>query len=85
MKLRQTLAYPVKGYWNGGAKQVFEWCVQGCPDQDDKGQYVRIGSWEANYWFHVAVGKTEKLTLANAKRHLRRAWIPEVPSTFKYV
>ena len=83
MKLRQTLAYPVNGYWDGGKKQEFDWGIEGSPATDSKGQYVRIGSFSANHWFHVAVGKTVKLTLANAKRHLRAA--TRIPSTFEYI
>ena len=69
-KLRQTLDKPINGYWDGGAKSVFEWSIDGSPMRDSKGQYVRIGSWVANHWFHVAVGKTVKQTLANARRRL---------------
>jgi len=83
MKLRQTLEKPVNGYWYGGKKQVFEWGIEGSPATDSKGQYVRIGSYSANYWFHVALGRTMKLTLSYAKRHLRA--ITKLPSTFEYV
>ena len=83
MKLRQTLAYPVDGYWDGGKKQVFDWGIEGSPARDSKGQYVRIGSFYANRWFHVALGKTVKLTLANAKRHLKA--VTRIPSTFEYI
>ena len=83
MILRQTLAYPVDGYWDGGKKQVFDWSVDDEPKTDSKGQFVRIGSFAANHWFHVALGKTVKQTLANAKRHLRT--ITRVPSTFEYI
>lgn len=82
MELKQTLDKPVNGYWDGGAKQVFHWSIDGSPTVDSKGQFVRIGSWEANHWFHVASGRTVKLTLANAKRHLRA--VTRVPSTFEY-
>ena len=83
MKLRQTLDYPIDGYWDGGKKQVFDWGIDGSPIRDNKGQYVRIGSLSANHWFHVALGKTVKLTLANAKRHLRA--VTRVPSSFEYI
>lgn len=83
MILRQTIAYPVHGYWDGGAKQIFDWCIEGGTATDSRGQYVRIGSFEANYWFHVALSKTVKQTLANAKRHLRAT--TRIPSTFKYI
>lgn len=85
MKLKQTLAYPTDApyCWGGGKKQVFHWGIQGSPSTDSKGQHVRIGSLSANHWFHVALGKTVKATLANAKRHLRA--VTRVPSTFEYV
>lgn len=83
MKLRQTLSKPVNGYWDGGAKQVFDWGIDGSPATDSKGQYVRIGSFSANHWFHVALGKTVKRTLANAKLHLRA--VTRIPSTFEYI
>ena len=83
MKLRQTLAYPVGGYWDGGKKQVFDWEVERGAATDSKGQYVRIGSFDANHWFCVALGKSDKLTLANAKRHLKAS--TRIASTFEYV
>jgi len=70
--LRQTLPQPVDSVmWEGGAKQVFDWKIDGRPQTDSKGQFIKIGSYSANYWFHVAVGKTEKLTLSYAKRRLK--------------
>ena len=82
MVLIQTLESPVHGYWDGGAKQTFEWSIQGKPQKDKNGKYVKVGSWAANYWFHVSVGKTEKVTLANARRKLQA--ITKIPSTFEY-
>ena len=70
MKLKQTLDKPINGNWDGGAKSIFYWGIEGSPNTDSKGQYVRVGSWQANHWFHVALGKTDKLTLANARRRL---------------
>ena len=83
MKLRQTLDKPVHGYWDGGAKQTFDWSVEGSPATDSKGQYVRIGSFAANHWFHVASGKTEKLTLSYAMKHLKAS--TRYQSTFEYI
>ena len=83
MKLRQTLDKPVQGYWDGGAKQTFDWGIEGSPASDSKGQYVKIGSFSANHWFHVAVGKTEKQTLSYAKKHLQAS--TRYPSTFEYI
>ena len=73
MILRQTLEKPINGFWDGGAKQVFDWSIDSRPRTDGKGQYVKIGSWAANHWFHVSVGKTDKATLANARRKLAAA------------
>jgi|WetSurSiteA1Bulk_404760.scaffolds.fasta_scaffold132960_2 hypothetical protein len=70
MILQLILTKPVAGYWDGGGKTTFNWSIDGAPETDDKGQYVKIGSWEANNFFHVAMGATEKKTLANARRHL---------------
>ena len=83
MKLRQTLDQPVHGYWDGGAKQVFDWGIEGSPATDGDGQYVKIGSWTANHWFHVALGRTVKLTLSYAMRHLKA--VTRIPSTFEYI
>ncbi len=68
--LRQTFSKPISGYWDGGPKSVFDWSIDGHVQTDKKGKFVRIGSFSANHWFHVAVGKTEKATLTNAKRRL---------------
>jgi len=83
MILRQTLEYPVYGYWDGGKKQVFDWREEYGGGEDDKGVFVKIGSFSANHWFCVAQGKTEKRTLANAKLHLKAT--THYPSTFEYV
>lgn len=83
MKLRQTLEKPVHGYWDGGAKQVFDWEIDGTPQSDSKGEFIKVGSWQANHWFHVALGKTTKLTLSFAMRHLKT--VTRYPSTFEYV
>ena len=61
---------PINGNWDGGAKRVFEWTL-GRVSKDSKGEYQRIHGWEANYWFHVSKGKTDKQTLSYALKHLR--------------
>lgn len=83
MILRQKTEKAGHGYWDGGAKDTFDWSIHGPVREDAKGKYVKIGSWDANHWFHVSLGKTDKLTLANAKRHLRK--ITKMPCTFEYV
>jgi hypothetical protein len=81
--LVQELERPCNGYWDGGAKQIFVWEIENRHrGTDSKGTYVRIGCWEANYWFHVAEGKTDKITLCNAMKHLKA--ITKVPSIFHY-
>jgi hypothetical protein len=69
MILRQTLVKAVNSpfEWDGGAKRIFDWSIDRSYD-DGKS---RVGSWGANHYFEVKTGKTEKATLANAKRHLR--------------
>ena len=71
MQLKQTLEKPVSGFWDGGKKQIFFWSVDGRTQEDSKGCFIRIGSWTANFWFNVAQGRTEKLTLSYAKSRLR--------------
>ena len=81
--LYQTLAHPVNGYWDGGAKDTFRWTIEKYfLRREGKRKYVRVGSWGANHWFEVTKGKTNKQTLTNAKRHLQ--WATRVPSTFEY-
>ncbi len=86
MKLLLKLDSPIQGYWDGGPKSSFEFSEDGTVQTDKKGKFIKIGSWEANYWFHVAKGRTERLTLGNAKRHLTR-WLKEVHRTgmFEYI
>jgi len=83
MILRQKLDHPVNGYWDGGKKDTFDWEIDGPSKSDDKGFFAKIGSWTANHWFHVALSKTEKLTLRNAMLHLRA--VTKIPSSFEYI
>lgn len=86
MRLIQKLEKKIGGYWDGGPKDTFEWTIDGLPKSDAKGQFVRVGSWEANHWFHVAQGRTEKQTLSNARRHLAAsAKKAGISCTFRYV
>lgn len=82
MQLKQTLALATFGYWDGGKKDTFLWEIKNT-QRDNKGEFCKIGSWEANHWFHVGKGKTEKLTLSYAKKHLKHS--TKIPSTFEYV
>ena len=81
--LMQKLDKAHPGCWDGGPKQVFEWSIdRHYGGIDKKGKFVRVGSWGANHWFHVALGKTDKATLGNARRHLRAT--TRVPCEFSY-
>ncbi|MCK5016376.1 MAG: hypothetical protein KAS32_04815 [Candidatus Peribacteraceae bacterium] len=60
-----------------------EWSISGSPQEDKNGWYVRIGSWTANFWFHVSIGKTVKQTLGNAKRRLPT--LTDERSTYEYI
>ena len=74
MTLIQTLDHEINGYWDGRAKKIFEWTIEPFHGgKDSQGEFVRVGSWEANHWFHIAKGRTEKLTLRNALLHLKAA------------
>lgn len=55
---------------DGDANRTYDFEIQGRIQVDEKGKYVKIGSYRANYWFHVSAMKTEKGTLNNAKKHL---------------
>ena len=62
--LVQTFEKPQFGYFDDGPKCTFSWRVDrmkgaGC-----------VGSWQANTYFSVAPGATEKQTLGNARRSL---------------
>lgn len=52
------------------------------PIKDSRGFYVSIGSYDANYHFCVAHGKTEKLTLSYALTHLHNVFNID---NYKYV
>lgn len=82
MILRQTLTKPINGYWDGGEKDCFNWTIINTPQNNS----VLVGSWDANTWFRVALGKTEKQTLANARRSLTaNAKRRDMVCTFEYI
>lgn len=85
LTLMQTFNQPISGYWDGGPRREFCWRIDGTPRQDTKGQFVRVGSWAANHWCHVACGKTDKQTLGNLRRRLSmRAKRAGRTCTFEY-
>lgn len=80
MILKMTLPKPINGFWDNGAKSVFEWEID--HRKSTGKEFLIVGSWEANFWFSVKRGKTEKQTLSYAKRYLKHKQ-PE--ATFEYI
>lgn len=80
MILRMILDHPVPGYWDGGSKDTFDFAIDGPPRRDALGAFIKVGSWQANHFFNVALGKTPRATLGHARRRLaamaRRAGVP---------
>lgn len=85
MKLLQRFNQKIGGYWDGGLKNEFIWEIE--RELYPQKNQVRVGSWGANYWFHVAVGKSDKLTLSYAKKHLltRANRLKNNPCIFQYI
>lgn len=94
LALVQTLNRPVYGYWDGGQKQRFVWTIESLRVRAADGGYdtaygdtpathARIGAWEANHYFTVRVGRTDRLTLSYARAHLRA--VSPCQSTFEIV
>lgn len=83
--LRQRLSKPICGYWDGGAKDTFDWRVD--EYQTRRQGWTIVGSLEANHWFHVEPGTTEKGTLGNARRKLvaMAKKDPSITCTFEYL
>lgn len=83
--LKQTLAKRIDSpwEWDGGAKDTFYWKI----DKPWSGTEVsRVGSIEANHFFDIKTGKTDKATLSNAKRHLAALMKKRgIECTFEYV
>jgi hypothetical protein len=50
---------------------------------DNKGSFIRVGSWMCNFWFNVALSNTEIKTLSNAVRRLKK-WY-SIPIQYEYV
>lgn len=86
MILRMILERPIQGFWDGGAKEVFDFSIDSSVQSDKHGAYIRVGSWAANHWFNVALGKTVKATLGHARRKLAAAARRDgIPARFEYV
>jgi len=84
MKAIVTLKKSICGYWDGGEKRRFD--VELDRDihgklrikKDKRGKFIKVHCWDANAWWHVAAGKTERLTLSYAIRHFSRDLIESV-------
>ena len=81
--MRVTIKTVVSGYWDGGAKKVFDFKIEGI-SQDDAGYYARIGCFAANHWYHVGAGKkklqTDKQILKNALQKTSKAFRADIAS-----
>lgn len=71
MTLKITLQEKINGYWDFGAKKIFNWDIDGKPQKNKNGFFVKVGSWEANNYFTIGCGKTKlqtnKQILSNLK------------------
>lgn len=84
MKLRQTFRTPQYGYLLTGPWYSLDWQVDRM--ESARQGWTVVGSMEANYWFHVSPGGTEKGTLGNARRALSaRAKRRGVECSFEYI
>lgn len=75
--IKITLEKEVFGYWDGGAKDYFEFFVQKPElESDGKSFYSKIGSFMANYWFNIGAGKNKpqsiKSVVSNALRRIKK-------------
>jgi hypothetical protein len=71
MKITLTSPKPIKGYWDGGEKNTF--CFEIESQLFPKEDLIKWGSWEANHWFYTKKGKTDKLSLSYAIKHLKKS------------
>ena len=80
-----TLNESINGYWDGGKKDKFNFSIDE-PEQDADGFYCKVGSWDANFFFHIGTGKTkiqsDKQIIATAikvlKHKMRNAEIQNI-------
>jgi hypothetical protein len=86
MKLQLTLDKAIHGFWDGGAKSRFTWEIDGGVKSDKQGEFVKVGSWDANSWFCVAKGKTDRQTLSYAKAHIKALMARRnITATYEYI
>jgi len=78
MILRITLSRSVHGWWNGFiGKDRFDFKLE-CLSFSPHDGKVKVGSWEANYWFLVDASGDERAVLERARMHLYRTMrLPE--------
>jgi hypothetical protein len=70
MEIEIKLKNPISGYWDGGKKDHFVFT----PESElypVEGQQ-KWGCYEANNWFRVKIGKTDKLSVKYAMQHLKK-------------
>jgi hypothetical protein len=76
---------PFGGYWDGGPKDTFDLTL-GRIQEDAKGKFQKIDCYDANYWFHVSKGKTDKITLINGLNHIRHMFKREnIGFTYSFI
>ena len=71
MEVRVDFDKPVYGGMSGGKVNYFEFSPVGSVQVDAKGAYRKWGSWVGNFWFHVAMGKSERLEMSYVVRTLK--------------
>jgi hypothetical protein len=71
---------PVNGYWDGGAKQRLEFTADH-ERTDNKGTFVKWGSWSANFYFHSGKGKTPMTAAAYAVKRIKALYRGGTPFT----
>jgi len=45
----------INGFWDGGSKKYFKFNINHI-NQDKKGFYAQVGTFEGNFYFHVSAG-----------------------------
>ena len=71
-KIVVRMVKPTYGYWDGGAKQEFEFTPTVKHYSGSDKPNIKWGSWEANCWFRNEVGATAATHLANMRRKLMK-------------
>lgn len=83
LTLRLTLTEAINGNWDGGKKSIFAWNIDRLHSNNEQ---TAVGSWEANYFFSVKAGRTERQTLGYARQVLKaRLKRNRLYGTFEYI